>query len=136
MTMVIIGIIAAVAVPRFFDNNVFQSRGFADQVVASLRYAQKVAIAQHRFVCVAFTNGNTVTYSVGPTATCGTPLVSPTGAASYSVTAPSGISFASVPANFSFDAQGRPSFAPPAVTIGVTGAASVITIEPETGYVH
>src|SRR5450759_481254 len=55
MVMVIIGILAAVAAPRFFNANVFQSRGFADQVQASLRYAQKEAIAQHRNVCVAMT---------------------------------------------------------------------------------
>jgi MSHA pilin protein MshC len=54
MTMVIVGILAAVVAPRFFDNNVFQSRGFADELQASLRYAQKVAVAQRRVVCMAF----------------------------------------------------------------------------------
>ena len=44
MVMVIVGILAVFVVPRFFDANVFQSRGFADQVQATLRYAQKEAI--------------------------------------------------------------------------------------------
>jgi MSHA pilin protein MshC len=41
---VIIGILAAVAVPRFADNQVFEERGFYEEVVAALRYGQKIAI--------------------------------------------------------------------------------------------
>lgn len=134
MTMVIVGILAAVVAPRFFDNNVFQSRGFADQVQASLRYAQKVAIAQRRFVCVAFT-ANSVTLTVGATAACGTALQSPTGDAAYVIIAPAGVAFAAVPAGFSFDALGAPSFGAP-VAINIAGAANPITVEAGTGYVH
>ena len=133
MVMVIVGILAVFVAPRFFDANVFKSRGFADQVKASLRYAQKAAIAQHRFICAAFT-GNSVTLSIGATAACGTPLQSPTGDASYVITAPAGIVFAAVPTNFSFDALGKPTSAPQ--TISITGATNSITIEAETGYVH
>lgn len=132
MTMVIIGILAAVVAPRFFDNNVFQSRGFADQVQASLRYAQKVAIAQHRFVCVAFSS-TSITLSTGATTACGTPLASPSGDPSYVVNAPSGVAFTALPTGFSFDALGRPSTAQ---TLAIAGAVNSITIESETGYVH
>lgn len=132
MAMVIIGIIAVVAAPRFFDNNVFQSRGFADQVKASLRYAQKAAIAQHRYVCAAFTS-NSVALSIGATGACGTALQSPTGNASYTITAPSGVAFASTPGAFNFDALGRPSAGQ---TMSVAGATGSITVEAETGYVH
>lgn len=134
MTMVIIGIVAAVAVPRFFDNNVFQSRGFADQVAASLRYAQKVAIAQRRNVCVAFTANSvtlTVASSAGATSPCNTPLQSPTGDAAYVITAPASVAFTVAPADFNFDALGRPS----AATVGTIGSTT-ITVEAETGYVH
>lgn len=134
MTMVVVGVLAAVAVPRFFDNNLFQSRGFADQVQASLRYAQKVAIAQRRFVCVAFT-ANSVTLTIGATAACGTALQSPTGDAAYVITAPAGVAFTAVPAGLSFNALGTPSFAAP-LTINIAGATNPITIEAETGYVH
>ncbi len=130
MTMILVGIMGAVAVPRFFDNNVFQSRGFADQVKASLRYAQKVAIAQNRFVCAAFT-ANSVTLTLGTTAACGTDFQSPSSGASYVITAPSNISFAIQPADFNFSPLGRPSTA-------IAGAvdSSTITVEAETGYVH
>ncbi len=131
MVMVIMGIIAAVAIPRFFSNTTFQSRGFYDQVVSTLRYAQKAAIAQHRFVCVAFTT-NSATLTTGATVACGTNLISPTGQSPYSAAAPSGVTLGGM-ANFNFDALGRPSAAQ---SILVSGYATLITVEAETGYVH
>jgi MSHA pilin protein MshC len=139
MTLVIIGILAAVAVPRFFDANVFKSRGFADQVQASLRYAQKEAIAQRRNVCVAFTlpAPSTITLTIanasGAASACGPSLAFPAGG--NSITAPAGIAFAALPTAFSFDALGRPN--PNALqTLNITGATNSITVEAETGYVH
>lgn len=132
MTMIIVGILGAVVAPRFFDNNVFQSRGFADQVQATLRYAQKMAIAQRRFVCSTF-SANSLTLTVGATAVCGTPLVSLNGAASTVITAPAGIVFTAVPTAFNFNALGAPSTGQ---VISITGATNTITIEVETGYVH
>ncbi len=130
LTMIIVGIMAVFVAPRFFDASIFKSRGFADQVKASLRYAQKVAIAQNRTVCAVFTV-NSVTLSIGATAACGTPLQSPTGAASYVITAPSGVAFAPQPANFNFNAFGRTS-------VAIAGAvdSTTITVEVGTGYVH
>lgn len=133
MTMVIVGILAVFAAPRFFDANVFKSRGFVDQVQASLRYAQKIAIAQHRFVCAAFT-GNSISLTTGATAVCGTPLTSPSDGANYVINASTGITFTATPTDFSFDALGRPTNAPQTIT--VTGTTNSITIEAETGYVH
>ncbi len=40
----ILGILAAFAVPRFFDQVVFEERGFYEEVVAELRYGQKIAV--------------------------------------------------------------------------------------------
>jgi MSHA pilin protein MshC len=140
MTMVIIGIIAAVAVPRFFDNDVFQSRGFADQVKATLRYAQKSAIAQHRKVCAAFTLNSialTIDSDIPADGSCNSSpagdLQSPSGGASYVINAPSGIAFASTPTAFNFDALGKPDTGQ---TISISGATDSITVEAETGYVH
>ena len=42
--IVIIGILAAMAVPRFADHQVFEERGFYEEVVAALRYGQKIAV--------------------------------------------------------------------------------------------
>lgn len=129
--MVILGIIAAIAAPRFFDRNTFDSRSFHDQVISTLRYAQKAAIAQRRFVCVAFT-ANSITLTTGATAACGTNLAAPAGQSPYSVSS-SSASFAATPAAFNFDALGRASLAQ---NITVNGYATPIRIEAETGYVH
>jgi MSHA pilin protein MshC len=43
--VVIIGILAAVAGPRFFDDKTFQARGYYDELAAALKFAQKLAIA-------------------------------------------------------------------------------------------
>jgi MSHA pilin protein MshC len=42
--IVILGILAAIAVPRFADNTVFEERGFYEEVAAALRYGQKIAV--------------------------------------------------------------------------------------------
>jgi len=41
----LLAIISAVAVPRFFDQRVFAERGYADELAAALRMAQKAAVA-------------------------------------------------------------------------------------------
>jgi len=133
MTIVILGIIAVVAIPRFLDNKAFQARGFADQVQASLRYAQKVAIAQHRFACVAFTV-NSISLSTGTTVACGTPMASLSNTGNYVISAPAGINFTAA-TSFSFNALGSPSPSG-AQTITISGASNAIIIEAETGYVH
>ena len=130
-TMVIVGVLAIFAAPYFFDRNAFDSRGFADQVAASLRYAQKAAIAQHRFVCAAFST-NSVTLTQGASAACGGNLASPSGQTAYSVSS-NKASFTGIPAAFNFDALGRPSASG---VIAVNGHATAITVEAETGYVH
>lgn len=143
--IVIAGILAAIAAPRFFDRNVFDSRGFYDQVISTLRFAQKAAIAQHRNVCVVFgANSVTLTQVATGSACPGTPpannLASPSGQATYSVSS-SNASFTAAPAAFSFDALGRPHDAAGALltvqqSITVSGYATSIRIEAETGYVH
>jgi MSHA pilin protein MshC len=139
--IVIVGIIAVAAVPRFFDRNVFDSRGFYDQVISTLRYAQKAAIAQHRYVCVTFA-ANSITLTFDPTspsaahpvATCSNQLTSPTGQSPYIVTSPTTSVTLSGGTAFNFDALGRPSAAQSNIT--VSGYTPTITVEVETGYVH
>jgi MSHA pilin protein MshC len=146
MVIIIAGILAAVVAPRFFDANVFKSRGFADQVQASLRYAQKEAIAQHRNVCVAMT-ASTITLTIaslsGAASTCNTNLALPAGG--NFISAPSAAITLTLspaaPATFIFDALGKPwdvlvttPSAQKAITI--SGATNNIVVEAETGYVH
>ncbi len=140
--MVILGILAATALPRFFDRSTFDSRGFYDQVISTLRYAQKTAVAQRRFVCVAFT-ANDITLRIDLTApsaaytatTClaTVPLTGSDGQP-YTVSAPAGKGVTlSGGVDFYFDALGRPSL--PQV-ISVSGYNSAITVTAGTGYVR
>ena len=43
--IVIIGVLVAVTGPRFVSYQPFQERGYVDELAASLRYAQRVAVA-------------------------------------------------------------------------------------------
>lgn len=134
VTLIVLGILAVAVLPRFFDRRDFDARAFLDQTAAALRYAQKSAIAQRRTVCISF-GANSVTLTIRSTAgggACDTDLTGPAGGAPYTVTAPGSVTFNPVPANFSFDAEGRPSAGQ---TIAIDGIATTISVVPETGYV-
>lgn len=139
-TIVLLGILAAMVVPRFGSGTGFDERVFRDRVVAGLRYAQKSAIAARVTTCATFsaspasvsfrisTNNGAANCSIGTVlvGTDGNPLV---------VTASGGVSFVALPADVVFDAAGRPVGA---ATISIFGLGSslAITVEAETGYVH
>ncbi len=44
LVIVIIAILSSIAGPRFFDNSAFDERAYSDELAASIRYAQKVAV--------------------------------------------------------------------------------------------
>lgn len=140
VVIVLLGIVAAVAVPRWLGGSGFEERAVRDQIVGALRYAQKSAIAARRTVCVTFSSTpSQVSFAISsayPAANCtgGSALVGPDGAA-LGVTASSSMTFSSSTASFTFDAAGRASSA---ATVSVTGlpAGQAITVESETGYVH
>lgn len=138
MVIVIIGVLAVFAAPRFNATD-FNARGFHDETLAILRYAQKSAIAQRRPVCVTFT-GNSATLTVDAdrnaatgTGGCELNLIGPRGDTPGTITARSGVTYGSTPAAFNFDGLGQPSVSQ---AIQVAGAGYSITVEPGTGYVH
>jgi MSHA pilin protein MshC len=61
--MIILGILAAVAIPRMTGTNEFRAVEFHDRTVAALRFAQKAAVSHRRMVCVAF-SATTVTLTI------------------------------------------------------------------------
>lgn len=121
--MVIVGILALVALPRFFDNQAFQERAAADQVKSALRYGQKVAIASHANVAV------TISVAADPSnPRCETALAG--GAVSCEIRNNVTVDKA-LPWTVTFDLMGRPG-AGDAITVGTT----LIRVEAETGYVR
>lgn len=130
--IVIMGILALVSVARFAGMEGFDSRGFYDKAVATVRFAQKTAVAWRRpvFVCVTATQ-----VAAGTAAGCATPLTNPVTNSAAVEVAPSGVTLNAL--NFSFDGLGRPSAA---ITITFTSTiagdpARQITVAAETGYV-
>lgn len=149
VTLVILGIMAATALPRMSGLGAFDATGYADQTRALLRYGQKAAIAQRRWVAVNVgANPPTLcsqTYSTYPTcaSTCtgGTTIALPGG----SIRAPQSSTTLTGSTVVCFDAVGRPFVSgantalAAATTLSVNDSGSLartITVEAQTGYVH
>jgi MSHA pilin protein MshC len=137
MVMVIAGILGAIAVPKLSETNTFNIRGFHDQTLALLRFAQKSAIAQRRTVCVTFSY-TSATLRIASTAgslICDTDLTDPnTESSTYKIeTDKFGVTYLNLPTDFYFDALGQPSIGQ---TIQIAELTQHITIEPVTGYIH
>jgi MSHA pilin protein MshC len=148
MVVVMLGVLAVFAAPNILNSSDVNARGFHDETLALLRYAQKAAIGQRRMVCVTFNTGSTPHTAVlkleNPTLTttplvCNTNLVGPKGESPATVTAKSGASYVNAPAVV-FDGLGQPvSTARVALASSVLITftnASGITIEAGTGYIH
>jgi MSHA pilin protein MshC len=144
MVIVIMGVLAVFAAPRIFNNSDFYARGFHDETLALLRYAQKAAIAQRRTVCVTFTSNSASLVMARDAATvdCSTASVSamvgPNGPATIS--ARSGIIYDPTPTAFNFNGLGQPLAAAGGAAMATQQikilSASDVFVEAETGYVH
>jgi MSHA pilin protein MshC len=163
MVIVILGVLAVFAAPRIINTGDFNARGFHDETLALLRYAQKAAIAQRRTVCVAFSKSAPAyaSLSIASTAgagvtTCDTALAGPNknvvlnsgvlycgnGNPVTGVLASSGcifgkpnISYSTAgPTSLTFNGLGSPTASP--LTLSVDTSGRSITVESNTGYVH
>lgn len=140
-TLVVIGILAAFAMPRFAGRTGFESRGFFDAAQSIVRYAQKIAIAQRQSapktpVYVVIT-ANQIRVCYDPL--CTTAVTDPSSGGALSVTAPAGVTLAPI-ITFSFNGAGAPSLGAP-LTINVNSAETgdinrTFLVEAGTGYVH
>jgi MSHA pilin protein MshC len=154
VVLIVVGILAVIAIPRFTGVGAYNNMGYTDRVMESLRYAQKQAIAKRRNVCVVFDAATTtVTFrfasAAGSAINCDTNLTGPAGQTVFSVTpeSKSVVTFSASPGSFAFDALGRPIASTSAGVVGtalsvvqvitITGEGSrSFSVEPETGYVH
>jgi MSHA pilin protein MshC len=161
VVIMVIGLISAVAIPRFLDRVTFDARGYYDQALTMVRYAQKLAIAQHRNVYVRLDGAsialcfdaactshvlppaNNNSGSTATLAVCGNSTVWMCEAV------PSGVTYTPTNAGnarFFFSALGKPYNSADTVpistftqlTIAITGDSTTrnVVVEQETGYVH
>ena len=143
--MIVIGIMAAVAVPRM-NLSEFDATGYRDKVRATLEFARKSAVAQRRIVCVTrAANGLTLTIdNVTPetpgAGACPRQLTLPAtdaacGGPTNAICAPNANVTLVGPVALTFDALGRPSAAA-IYTVTDTMMTLTINVEAETGYVR
>ncbi len=136
--IVIMGILLAMAAPRFFDAEVFEERGFYQEVASALRYGQKIAVGSGCPVRVSIT---ATTYDLKQQAASGgrcnpadntwpVQVLLADGQAA-SGTAPSGITLGPV-TTYEFDALGQTDLGS---NLNVTVGAMTMTVQAESGYV-
>lgn len=142
--MVILGILSAIAAPRFFTRHQFDAFGFGQDVRAALRFAQKSAIAKRRTVCVVSAgNTLTLTFSSAFGGACDTDLRNLEDGNVYRLSPKAGMNTTLGAATFNFNALGQPvnALGQPLVanqvlTIGGGDVVENVIVEAETGYVH
>ncbi len=139
MVLILLGVISVFVAPQLNSKD-FEVRGFHDETLALMRYAQKTAIAQRRTVCVTFGPGSatlTIVAAAGSTVCPGGSFAGPRGEIPATVSARSGVAYVVTPGDFSFDGLGQPSAARSFEVAGDgTPLGRTITVEATTGYVH
>ncbi len=140
VVILLIGILSANTIPRFFSLNQFDEMGFADAVLSATRYAQKLALASRCDTRVRVHPGGYELRQRATSCTLGsfTRSVARAGGTVWDDPVPSGVTVGVL--DVYFDAQGRPRDASSGTLYGSAQSVSVgtrtITIEPTTGYVH
>ncbi|MDB5814745.1 MAG: methylation [Rhodocyclales bacterium] len=145
--MVLMGVLAAVAVPRLMDNDP-QYRSTAEQLRSNLRYAQRMAATRNRDVCITVT-ASMVLFRIAPSSgtgvACGATVLTPLddSAGTLDMVFPAGSPMSFSPAgNFRFTPAGslanNAGAALPTSTISLLRGASTFatfSIERDNGYV-
>lgn len=135
VVMVLLGVLAAVAGPRFAGTSPFTQRRQADMLLSTLRLAQSTAVARRATVhvkAVASTGRLDLCVDTG----CATPITNPEGGSGW-LQLDASLRFAA-DATWSYDAAGAPSFAT-ATTLalsdsGGTPTGFAVRIEPYSGH--
>jgi MSHA pilin protein MshC len=165
MVIVILGVLAVFAAPRILNTGDFTARGFHDETLSLLRYAQKAAIAQRRTVCVNISKSAPAyaSLSIASTAgaditTCDTALAGPNknivldpdgmyycgsnnNGPLTGVVVSRGCIYAKPDISYStgptaLTFSGLGGATASILTLSVSSSGRTITVEADTGYVH
>jgi prepilin-type N-terminal cleavage/methylation domain-containing protein len=141
--MILIGILAFVALPRLDQSQGFGATSFRDRVAASLRFAQKSAVAHRRLIC-ATVAADRLTLAIDGSfgaGTCAVALAGPEGADPAALSPSATVTLTAAPAgplyfqpsgSVTNDAAGT---VPTSFSLTVTGLTA-ITVNGTTGYVQ
>ena len=134
MVMVIIGILAVVVGPRFFDRQVFDDRLYFEESLSAVRYAQKLALASG---CQIHVQVDATGYALSYAAACGgvasgSPVANPSGG-DYTAGNPQNVSV-SPTLNVTFDSLGTATGA--ANSASFAGGAFTLTVNLATGFIE
>jgi prepilin-type N-terminal cleavage/methylation domain-containing protein len=143
VVLVLVGILAAMAVPKFNAALSARDEGWRDALVSGLRYAQKSAVSHRRLVCMDL-GASTITLNIAsanPATSCNTALQGPENSTNVFATASTSPGTAVSPAGtLYFQPDGRVTSdgagnTAANRTITANGIAS-ISIVGETGHVE
>lgn len=137
MVMLLVAILSFTAIPRFANRDTFDARGFFDQSVNMLRFAQKTAVAQRRAVFVNISNSAIcLSYVADPACTdAANGVPEPSKNSWFLKNFPNGVSATAV--SFAFTPLGQPNPNQQVnIALAATGLSQNIVVERETGYVH
>ena len=138
--IVITGIIAAIAAPRFIGVDAFDARGSYGTLVSALRYAQRTTVCANVDVATKIV---TLTYrgSLDCSAASTGAVVDPATQTAYSKNLSKNVTLIAPVSTIGFDGLGRP--VPNATAtftvknaVVTTESIRVITVEADTGYVR
>lgn len=137
MTMMIIGILAIVALPRMDFLRGWDEIGYRDRVKATLEYARKAAVAQRRTVRVTIAGSGLTVEAQQQTpegeGTAGWVALNLPGSGNNNFAAPGSVSLTPPNDTVTFSALGRPDAAK---SYTVSGGVGTIVVEAETGHVR
>jgi len=140
MIIVILGILSATALPKFFEKNTFAERAFFTDTLSAIRFAQKIAVATGCNVQVSIASnsyslnrqGDSSSLSCPGGSTYALAVPRPSSGASSYTGSESGITLTSSASSFVFDPVGSASAD---VTLTVNGAKTISVIA-KTGFVY
>lgn len=141
--IVLVGVLASFVLPKLQGALSMRDAGWHDQVLASMRYAQKSAVGHRRLVCatVTATSVTLTVATVNPASACSTALQGSDGTGTAASTSNSSAGTAVSPAGvIYFQPDGRVTSdgaggTSSTRTISMSGASD-ITVNGETGYVQ
>lgn len=139
--LIIVGVLAAVALPKFDAALTLRSDAWHDELVSGLRFAHQTATSHRRLVCATLTGGS-LSLSIAatnPATSCDSTLPGPNGGAAYTSTSTSAVTLSPAGVLY-FQPSGRVTSDGAGATtsdrtITIVGSDSV-TVIGETGHVE